>query len=339
MTPANNDTAHPIPLVALHDGTSIPQMGFGTLNVPDGAASSPDDAETARIVSLAIDAGYGHFDSAQGYMTETGVGRTVRESGLPREDFYITTKLANDNHRPDDVRRSFDETMARLGLPYLDLFLMHWPLPTRYGGDYVSTWRAMTELLADGRVRSVGVSNFQPDHLDRIISETGVVPVVNQVEMHPRFVNAEVRAACARHGIAIEAWSPLAQGRYLDDPVISRIAAAHGRTPAQIILRWHIEQQNIVIPKSSHPDRMASNLAVFDFALTAAEREALSALDRGEEGRNGPHPRRVRLDPRTRKLTSGPKRQRALHGRSITERAAARRAPATPDRYAAAQQQ
>ncbi|MFJ3804302.1 aldo/keto reductase [Streptomyces sp. NPDC090088] len=188
------------------------------------------------------------------------------------------------------LRRSFDATMVKLGLPYLDLFLMHWPLPTRYSGDYVATWQAMSELVADGRARSLGVSNFQPDHLDRVISETGVIPVVNQVELHPKFVNAEVRAACTRYGIAIEAWSPLAQGRYLDDLVIGRIAAAHDRTSAQIILRWHIEQGHIVIPKTLHPDRMASNIAVFDFALTDAERAALAALDRGEDSRNGPHP-------------------------------------------------
>ncbi|MFJ3804707.1 aldo/keto reductase [Streptomyces sp. NPDC090088] len=302
MTPVTDGTARPIPRVALHDGTSIPQMGFGTLNtldLADATAGNPDDAGAARTISLAIDAGYRHFDSAQGYMSEAGVGMALRESGLPREDFYVTSKLANNNHRPDDVRRSFDQTMDQLGLPYLDLFLMHWPLPTRYDGDYVSTWRAMAELLADGRVRSIGVSNFQPAHLDRIISETGIIPVVNQVEMHPKFANAEVRAACARYGIAIEAWAPLAQGRYLDDPVIGRIAAEVGRTPAQVMLRWHIEQGNIIFPMSSNSDRMRQNLAVLDFELTGSHHGAISALDQGEAGRNGPHPDKFDWIPET----------------------------------------
>ena len=284
-------TTATIPDVVLHDGTTIPQLGFGTLGIPgDAGGTEAGDAETARVVALAIEAGYRHIDSAQGYLTETGVGRAVRASGLPREDFYVTTKLANDNHRPDDVRRSFEQTMTNLGLPYLDLFLMHWPLPTRYDGDYVATWRAMTDLLADGRVRSVGVSNFQPAHLERIIGETGIVPVINQVELHPRFANTAVRTACEQHRIAIEAWSPLAQGRYLDDPVIGKIAAAHARTPAQAILRWHLQRGNIVFPKSTDPQRMAANLAVLDFTLDDAERDAITALDRGEDGRNGPNP-------------------------------------------------
>jgi 2,5-diketo-D-gluconate reductase A len=188
------------------------------------------------------------------------------------------------------VRRSFEESMDKLGLEYLDLFLMHWPLPARYNGDYVSTWRAMAQLLDDGRLRSVGVSNFQPEHLERIISETAVIPAVNQVEMHPKFANTAVRKACERHGIAIEAWSPLAQGRYLDDPVIGGIASDLGRTPSQVILRWHIEQGHITIPKAAHPDRMRANLAIFDFELTDQQRTAITALDRGEEGRNGPNP-------------------------------------------------
>ncbi|MEV5451751.1 aldo/keto reductase [Streptomyces sp. NPDC052535] len=294
MTPVN-DSAHgaaaSIPTIALHDGTTIPQLGFGTLALPgDAGGTAAGDEETARVVARAIGAGYRHIDSAQGYLTEVGIGRAIAASGLPRGDFYVTTKLANDNHRPDDVRRTFEQSLKRLGVPYVDLFLMHWPLPTRYDGDYVSTWKAMTELVAEGRLRSVGVSNFQPDHLERIIDATGVVPVINQVELHPQFANTAVREACERHGIAIEAWSPLAQGRYLDDPAINEIAAAHGRTPAQVILRWHIEQGNIVFPKSAHPERMAANLAVFDFALTDAEREAITALDRGEDGRGGPNP-------------------------------------------------
>jgi 2,5-diketo-D-gluconate reductase A len=278
------------PTISLSDGTTIPQLGFGTLNVPEGPPTHPNEAETARIVAQAIQAGYRHIDSAQGYMTEAGVGRATRESGLPREDFYVTSKLANNNHRPDDVRRTFDESMNRLGLPYLDLFLMHWPLPTRYDGDYVSTWKAMTELLAAGRLRSVGVSNFQPDHLDRITADTGVVPVVNQVEVHPYFANTEVRDACARHGIAVQAWSPLAQARYLDDPIIRRIAADHERTTAQVILRWHIQHGHIVFPKTIRRERMEENLALFDFELADDEMATIDALDKGESGRFGPNP-------------------------------------------------
>jgi 2,5-diketo-D-gluconate reductase A len=290
MTSSHDSSDRSIPYVALRDGTSIPQLGFGTLDVPTAAATDPVDEETRRVVGLAIEAGYRHIDSAQGYMTEAGVGLAIRKSGLPRGEFYVTTKLANDNHEPDDVRRSFEESTDKLGLEYLDLFLMHWPLPTRYNGDYVSTWRAMTQLLDDGRLRSVGVSNFQPEHLERIISETGVIPAVNQVEIHPKFANTAVRKACERHGIAIEAWSPLAQGRYLDDPVIGGIAADLGRTPSQVILRWHIEQGHITIPKTAHPDRMRENLAIFDFELTDQQRTAVTALDRGEQGRNGPNP-------------------------------------------------
>ena len=193
-------------------------------------------------------------------------------------------------HRPDDAKRAFDETLSALGVDRLDLFLIHWPLPTRYDGDYVSTWRALTELLADGRVTSVGVSNFQPEHLDRIVAETGVVPAVNQIEVHPYFTNEAARAASIRHGAEVEAWSPIAQGQVLGDPVINRIAQAHDRTPAQVTLRWHIERGDIVFPKSMSPERMRENFAIFDFTLTADEVAEIAALDRGAEGRTGPDP-------------------------------------------------
>ena len=281
-----------VPMIPLRDGTSIPQIGFGTLRVqPSRDASQPNIDTTAEVVGLALQAGYRHIDTAQAYGTERGVGKAIANSGIPREQMYVTSKLANSNHRPDDVRRSFDETMAGLGLDQLDLFLVHWPLPTLYDGDYVSTWKAVAGLVAEGRLRTAGVSNFQPAHLDRIIAETGITPAVNQVELHPYFTNRAVREATARHGIAIEAHSPLGHdGKPLTDETITGIAAARGKTPAQVILRWHLQHGTIVIPKSARPERMAENLAVLDFELSAEEIASIDALDRGESGRAGPNP-------------------------------------------------
>jgi 2,5-diketo-D-gluconate reductase A len=286
-------TVHtPVPVVPLRDGTGIPQIGFGTLRVqPSRDASQANIDVTAEVVGLALRAGYRHIDTAQSYGTERGVGQAIAASGIPRDELYVTSKLANGNHAPDDVRRSFDETMAGLGLDQLDLFLVHWPLPTLYDGDYVSTWKAVSGLAAEGRLRTVGVSNFQPAHLDRIIAETGITPAVNQVELHPYFTNRAVRAATARHGIATEAHSPLGHdGKPLTDETITGIAAARGKTPAQVILRWHIQHGTIVIPKSARPERMAENLAVLDFELSAEEIASIDALDRGEIGRAGPNP-------------------------------------------------
>ena len=271
-----------IPAIALNDQTSIPQVGFGTLRIP--ADQSPS------VVGLALSAGYRHIDTAQMYGNEEGVGLAIARSGIPRDQLYLTSKLANGNHRPDDVRSSFDDTLSKLGLDRLDLFLMHWPLPTRYGGDYVSTWRAITELLADGRLRTAGVSNFQPVHLDRIIAETGVVPAVNQVEAHPYFSNNAVHAASARYGIAVEAWRPLGRGTLLDDPVINQIATARGKSSAQIILRWHIQRGDVIFPKTVRKERMEENLNVFGFELSAREAASIDALDRGNSGRIGPDP-------------------------------------------------
>lgn len=280
-----------IPKITLNNGVTIPQLGFGTLNVPpDRTPSTENTARTAEVVGLALKLGYRHIDTAQMYGNERGVGQGIAASGIPREQVYVTSKLGNGNHRPDDVRRSFDETLRKLGLDYLDLFLVHWPLPTLYGGDYVSTWKAMTGLLADGRVRSVGVSNFQPAHLKRIIDETGIRPVVNQIEVHPGFNNDAARAASASHGIAVEAWSPLGQGKLLDDAVLGALAASKGKTTAQVILRWHIQHGHIVIPKSMRRERMQENLDLFDFDLSPAEVAAIDALDRGESGRIGPSP-------------------------------------------------
>jgi 2,5-diketo-D-gluconate reductase A len=277
--------------ITLNDGSTIPMVGFGTLSIQPDRSTTPENvATTANIVRLALEAGYRHVDAAQSYGTEKGVGRAMAESGIPRDDLYITTKLSNANHRRDDVRRSFDQTLQNLGVEQVDLFLIHWPLPALYDGDYVSTWRAVTELVAAGGLRTPGVSNFLPHHLDRIIDETAVVPAVNQIEVHPHFVNAEACAATIRHGIAVEAWSPLGQGRELNDPVIVGIARAHNATTAQVILNWHLRHGRIVIPKTTHQDRMHENLDIFRLELTEEDMAAIDNLDQGEAGRIGPHP-------------------------------------------------
>lgn len=270
------------PVLTMNDGHRIPQLGFGVFQV--------DPAETAEVVSRALEVGYRHVDTAQMYGNELGVGDAVRSSGIPRDELFVTTKLNNTNHAPDDVRRSFDESLATLGLDHVDLFLIHWPLPTRYDGDYVSTWRAMTELVTDGRARSVGVSNFEPDHLARIIDETGIVPVVNQVEVHPYFDNTAVREANTARGVLTEAWSPIARGKVVGDPVIKPIADRLGRNETQVALRWHIQRGDIVFPKSVDPERMRSNFAVTDFELSDDDMAAISGLDRGAGGRMGPDP-------------------------------------------------
>src|SRR4051794_40374182 len=271
-----------IPHLTLNDGHTIPQLGFGVFQVP------PED--TARITGQGLEAGYRHIDTAEMYGNEKGVGEALRASGLPRDEVFVTSKLNNGFHEPDAARKAFENTLSDLGLDRIDLFLIHWPLPTQYGGDYVSTWRTLNEVVADGRATSVGVSNFQPAHLDRIVAETGQVPAVNQIEVHPYFTNEDARAASIRHGIEVEAWSPIAQGKVLDDPTIGEIAAAHGKTPSQVTLRWHIERGDIVFPKSMREERMRENFDIFDFSLTVDEVAAISALDRGEDGRTGPNP-------------------------------------------------
>jgi 2,5-diketo-D-gluconate reductase A len=268
--------------VVLNNETTIPQLGFGVFQVP------PD--QTAQVTGTALEVGYRHIDTAQMYGNEAGVGEAIKASGIARDELYITSKLNNTFHEPDAARRAFDETLTRLGLDRIDLFLIHWPLPTRYDGDYVSTWRTLNEFVADGRATSVGVSNFQPAHLDRIIEETGLVPAVNQIEVHPYFTNEAARAASIRHGVEVEAWSPIAQGKVLDDAVIGEIAAAHGKTPSQVTLRWHIERGDIVFPKSMREERMRENFDIFDFTLTEEQVAAIAALDRGEDGRTGPNP-------------------------------------------------
>jgi 2,5-diketo-D-gluconate reductase A len=284
-------TTSATPEITLNNGTTIPQLGFGTLSIqPDREDSRANAETTAELVGHALEIGYRHIDTAQSYGTERGVGEAIAASGIRREELYVTSKLGNNNHRPDDARRSFGESLEKLGLEYMDLFLIHWPLPMLYDGDYVSTWQAMVELVKEGRLRSAGVSNFQPAHLDRIITVTGVAPAVNQIEVHPYFANRDACEASARHSIAVEAWSPLGQGALLDAPAIGRLAAARGKSPAQVILRWHLQHGYVVIPKTTHRERMQENFDVFDFELSSDEMRAIDALDRGEDGRRGPHP-------------------------------------------------
>ncbi|GAA1640776.1 aldo/keto reductase [Microbacterium flavum] len=267
-----------IPTVTLNNGVDIPQLGFGVFQVPDDA--------TTAAVSAALAAGSRSIDTAAIYGNEAGVGRALAESGLARDELFVTSKVWNADHGYDATLRAYDASLAALGLDHLDLYLIHWPTPDRE--LYVDTWRALEKLAADGRVRAIGVSNFEPAHLDRIIDASAVVPAVNQVELHPALQNREVIAADERHGIVTEAWSPLAQGAVLKDPAITAIAAAHAKTPAQVVLRWHLQQGRVVIPKSVTPHRIAENLDVFGFTLSADELATVDALDRN--GRTGPHP-------------------------------------------------
>ena len=271
-----------IPAIELNDGMRIPQLGFGVFQI--------DPNKTAAAVKVALDIGYRHIDTAEMYGNEREVGQGIRDAGLDRAEVFITSKLNNGFHKPDDARRAFSKTLEALNSHYVDLFLIHWPLPTLYGGDFVSTWKVLEEFARDGRARSIGVSNFQPAHLDRLADETDTIPAVNQVEVHPYFTNEEVRAYGRDHGIATEAWSPIAQGKVLNDPVINRIANARGKSPAQVVLRWHIQRGDIVFPKSVSPDRMKSNFELFDFDLDSSDMDAISALDKGESGRTGPNP-------------------------------------------------
>jgi 2,5-diketo-D-gluconate reductase A len=273
-----------VPSLQLNDGNEIPQLGFGVFQI--------EPRDTVEAVTQALDVGYRHIDTAEMYGNEKEVGEAVRDSGLDRADVYITSKLNNSFHRPDDARRAFDETLSALGFDYVDLFLIHWPLPTLYDGDYVSTWRTLEEFRRDGRARSIGVSNFQVDHLERLAAEADVVPAVNQIELHPYLLNEEVRSYGEAHGIATEAWSPIAKGEVLDDPAITEIADRLGRTPAQVVLRWHIERGSIVFPKSTTPERIRENFELFDFELEPGDAERIEGLDRGEAGRTGPHPDR-----------------------------------------------
>jgi 2,5-diketo-D-gluconate reductase A len=286
MTDVHTNT---VPTIDLNDGNAIPQLGFGVFKIP------PKD--TAWAVGVALEAGYRHIDTAEMYGNEHGVGEAVRASGLDRADVFITSKLNNGFHRPDEARRAFAQTLTELQTDYVDLFLIHWPLPTLYDGDFVSTWKTLEEFRQDGRARSIGVSNFQVDHLERLAAECDVVPAVNQIELQPYFQNTEVDAYGRAHGIATEAWAPIAQGKVLDDPTLKEIAGRLGKSPAQVALRWHIQRGNIVFPKSVTPARIKENLQLFDFELEPGDIASIDALDRGEAGRDGMHPDRMAYIP------------------------------------------
>ncbi|MFH8440545.1 aldo/keto reductase [Streptomyces sp. NPDC018026] len=267
-----------IPTVTLNNGVEIPQLGFGVFQVPD--------AETTAAVASALEAGYRSIDTAAVYGNEAGVGRALAESGVAREDLFVTTKLWNADQGYDATLKAFDASLAKLGLDHVDLYLIHWPTPAR--DLYRETWKALEKLAAEGRIRAAGVSNFQPAHLERLVADSELVPAVNQIELHPGLQQSELRAVHARLGIATEAWSPLAQGAVLGDEAITTIAARHGKSPAQVVLRWHLQLGNVVIPKSVTPARIRQNLDVFDFTLADDEMSAIAALDRGL--RTGPHP-------------------------------------------------
>jgi 2,5-diketo-D-gluconate reductase A len=267
-----------IPNVTLSDGELIPQLGFGVFQVPP--------KETTEAVTRALAAGYRHIDTAAAYRNEAGVGQAIHASGLDRDEVFVTTKCFNDNHGHEEAKRALKASLHQLEMEHVDLYLIHWPVPSQ--DKYVETWQAFIELQQEGLVRSIGVSNFQPAHLERIISETGVKPTVNQVELHPRFQQIGLRREHQELGIVTEAWSPLAQGRVLDDPTITAIAQAHGKTPGQVVIRWHLQLGNVVIPKSVTPERIIENFDVIDFTLSPKEMAAIDELDAGE--RTGPDP-------------------------------------------------
>jgi len=272
--------------IELNDGNTIPQLGFGVFQIKR--------EDTVAAVHKALEVGYRHIDTAQGYGNEAEVGEAVRTSGLDRGEVFVTSKLRNGAHAPDAARAAFEGTLEALGFDHVDLFLIHWPLPM-VEDDYVETWRVFESFKREGRARSIGVSNFQVAHLERLAEETETVPAVNQIELHPYLLNAEVDAYGRDHGIATEAWSPIAQGAVLDDSEIVAIAEQVGRSPAQVVLRWHLQRGTIVFPKSATPARIEENFKLFDFELSDDDVERISALDRGEEGRTGPHPDRFAM--------------------------------------------
>jgi 2,5-diketo-D-gluconate reductase A len=268
-----------VPLIPLNDGRAIPQIGLGVYKI--------GDAEAARAVGTALEAGYRHIDTATLYANERGVGEGIRASGIPREQVFVTTKVWNDDHGYDETLEAFDRSLELLGTDYIDLYLVHWPIPSR--DRYVDTYRALERLQQEGRARSIGVSNFAIEHLERLGAETGVVPAVNQVELHPRLPQEELRAFDSARGIVTEAWSPLARGRLLEEPLLARLAARHGVSPAQIVLRWHVQNGIVVIPKSVTPERIRANIDVFGFELDAEDLAGIASLATGE--RTGRDPR------------------------------------------------
>ncbi|TJZ54373.1 aldo/keto reductase [Streptomyces piniterrae] len=267
-----------VPSITLNNGISMPQLGFGVWQVPD------DEATTA--VGHALNAGYRSIDTAAIYGNEEGTGKAIAASGIPREELFVTTKVWNTDQGHDAALRAFDESLAKLGLDYVDLYLIHWPVPAK--DTFVDTYKALEKIYADGRAKAIGVSNFLPAHLERLLGETSIVPAVNQIELHPQFQQAESRAFHTAHNIVTEAWSPLGQGTLLGDPTVAGLAAKHGRTPAQVVLRWHLQLGNVVIPKSVTPSRIRENIDVFGFELDDADLADLARLDAGN--RIGPDP-------------------------------------------------
>jgi 2,5-diketo-D-gluconate reductase A len=267
-----------VPTITLNNAVEIPQLGFGVFQIP------PD--ETVKATTTALEIGYRHIDTAQMYGNEREVGIAVRESGVPRSEVFVTSKLNNNRLERDDILRSFDTSLADMGFEYLDLFLVHWPLPGV--SDYVARWKVMEEIYASGRVKAIGVSNFQPHHLRDLFASSEVRPAVNQIEVHPYLSQDEVRAFDADHGIVTEAWAPIAKGKVADDAVIQGIAAQVGKTPAQVTLRWHVQRGDVVFPKSVTRARVEENFDIFDFALDESAMAAISGLDRDE--RTGPNP-------------------------------------------------
>lgn len=267
-----------VPTVKLNNGVEIPQLGFGVFQI------KPEDTRAATLEALKV--GYRHIDTAEMYGNEREVGEAIRDSGIDRAEVFVTSKLNNGFHAHETALAAFDRSLEAMKFEYLDLFLIHWPLPAV--GDFVETWKALEEIYRSGRARAVGVSNFQPHHIQRLLQETALTPAVNQIELHPYFTQDDLWAFDREHGIATEAWSPIAQGQVLDDPTIVRIAERLRRTPAQVTLRWHIQRGNIVFPKSVTPERIAENFAIFDFELTADDVAAITALHRN--GRRGPNP-------------------------------------------------
>lgn len=271
-------SSSPVPTVRLNNGVSIPQLGFGVFRV--------DPAETERIVADALEVGYRHLDTAAIYGNEDGVGRAIAASGVPREELFVTTKLWNDRHR--DAEAAFAESLDKLGLDYVDLYLIHWPVAAK--GTFVDAWNSLRAISASGRAKSVGVSNFTVANLEQLLQETGTVPVIDQVELHVDFQQRELRDYLRRHEIVTEAWFPLGGGRFNESAELAGIAEAHGKSVAQTILRWHMQLGNVAIPKSVHRHRMQENFEIFDFELSDAEMATIAGLDRGAEGRNGPNP-------------------------------------------------
>ncbi|MHB2205128.1 aldo/keto reductase [Methylobacterium sp. CM6257] len=268
-----------VPTLALNDGRRIPQIGYGCWQLAD--------AQAHNLVGRALEAGYRLIDTAAVYGNEAGVGRAVRDTKVPRNEIFLTTKLWNDRQGRDEARRAFDESLARLSLSYVDLYLIHWPCPQRR--LFVETWKALIQLREEGRAKSIGVSNFTAEHIATLLAETGVAPAVNQIELHPHFQRKAPRAEDARHGIVTESWSPLGQGKELNDPAVLAIAKAHGKSPAQVVLRWQIQIGCVAIPKSARPERIVENIALFNFELSPDEMARIAALDR-LDGRIGPDP-------------------------------------------------